>query len=107
MFFKKKELTDDELLNLVVERFDMRPEILTKEEEDAVFKDLAGVENLMEFLNALMLLDVKKHFKAANPADQIRTRGAYARALYLKSRIMKAKQPASDVEIPKIGKRYA
>lgn len=106
MWFKKKELTDDELLNLFVERFDMRVETLDKDAEELMFKELGGVENFVTYLNGLMTFDIKKHFKALNPADQIRARGAYARALYLKARILKTKQPVKESDIPKLGKRY-
>lgn len=102
----KRELTDDELLNLVVERFDLNSEVMTKEEEERVFSELANVEDFVVVLNSLMARDVKKHFKAANPAEQILSRGMFARALYIKSRILKSRKKAVEqADIPPLGKR--
>jgi hypothetical protein len=107
MLFKKKELTDDELLNLVAERFNLSVDVLTKEEEDKVYKELGNVENFVSVLNSFMSRDIKKHFKATNPAEQIMARGLFARALYIKARILKSKQKATEKDIPSLGKRYA
>jgi hypothetical protein len=107
MWFKKKELTDDELLNLIAERFNLNVDTLTKEEEDKVYKELGNVENFITVLNAFMSRDIKKHFKASSPAEQVLARGLYARALYIKARIMKSKQKTEAADIPKLGNRYA
>lgn len=106
MWFKKKELTDEELLNLVAERFNLNVENLNKEEEDKVYKELGNVENFVTVLNAFMAKDIKKHFKATSPVEQVMARGLFARALYIKARILKSKEKATEQDIPKLGKRY-
>lgn len=102
----KRELTDEELLNLVVERFDLNSEVLSKEDEDRVFSELANVEDFVVYLSSLMSRDVKKHFRAANPAEQVLARGMFARTLYLKSRVLKTRKKATEeADIPSISGR--
>ena len=69
-----KELTDFD---------DIDPKI-----EAQIFKDLATVDGLQEYLSQTLAQDLKRYFQSP-PGAQLLVKGAFNRTLYLKNKIKK------------------
>lgn len=104
-YLKKNPLTEEQLLTLAVEMVDPRMDMFSLEEERIIMDDLSKVERLPEYLTSLMNWDVRRHFKAASPVEQINARGAFSRTLFLKAKIVKHLKTKKEKSIPKLTKR--
>ncbi len=56
--------------------------------EKKIFKDLKGTDGLVKYLREAAAKDIKRYFGATTPTEQNLIRGAFARTMYLKSRVM-------------------
>lgn len=83
----KQYLTEDDLATLLIESVEDVTQ--TKEEEEILFEDLRGIEGLHTYLARVMLNDKNRYFAAGSPMEQVLTKGAYNRTMYLKSKLNK------------------
>lgn len=105
-YLKKNPLTEEQLLRVAVDTLSTNLESISLEDEKKVTEALANVEGYKEYLSALMNNDIKRHFKASTPVEQINARGAFGRALYLRSRLVKLERAENkEVKIPKLTER--
>lgn len=63
---------------------------IDKEEEDAIFAELAKVEGLSEYLRDTMNLDIMRYFQCT-PEQQQLVKGAYMRTWNFSQKLKKAK----------------
>ena len=73
---------------------------IEKEEEIAMFKDLARVEHLPAYLTAMMAKDMQRSFSSLDEERPV-IRGAFARAAYFKSRIRNANEEVRETKSAK------
>jgi hypothetical protein len=62
-------------------------EIINKDEEEIILKELGKIEGLQEYLRAVLARDMRMHFAAQNPKEQDMIKGAYFRTEWLKKKI--------------------
>lgn len=108
-YLKKFPLSEFEYTNMSVDVFDIE-HTMTSKEQDFVFEQIQGIEGWKEYLTYLISCDIKRYFKAANPAEQLSIRGSIGRTIYIKSRSTKSTdkksiKSTSNTDMP-IG-RYA
>ncbi len=82
-----ENLNDDQLL-LQLGRALTGLDITVDEKRDKIlFKELKGVEGLVEYLRETAARDIQRYFEAATKEEQLMIRGTYARTMYLMKRI--------------------
>ncbi len=83
------DYSEDELALALANKLGVQDEIDT-EYEKKIFQDLKGTDGLVKYLREAGARDINRYFAAATPAEQSLIRGAFARTMYLKGRIMGA-----------------
>ena len=71
--------TDEEIIEIINRSFgDINPDdtIIDPDDEARLFKELAGVDGLQDYLRKTMAMDMKMAF-SAEPIQQMRLRGAF------------------------------
>lgn len=84
--------TEDELSLMLAESLGIQDEI-DSEYEKKIFSDLKGTDGLIQYLREAAAKDKDRYFGAATKEEQLIIRGAFARTMYLKSRISGADAP--------------
>ena len=80
------EETEDDLAYRLAEKLGVQDEIDT-DYEKKIFLDLKGTDGLVQYLREAAARDKDRYFGAASKEEQLVIRGAFARTMYLKSRI--------------------
>jgi len=62
-------------------------EIVT-EAQKQIFKDLAGVDGLLDYLRDTLVNDMKRYFGAQSEKERDIIRGGFSRTAYIRSRIL-------------------
>ncbi len=78
--------SEDELAYMLAEKLGVQDEI-DSEYEKKIFLDLKGTDGLVQYLREAAARDKDRYFGAASKEEQLVIRGAFARTMYLKSRI--------------------
>ena len=101
---KANPLNEEQILRLAADTLvDLYGNMPEKKEEVELFSRLNQVEGFTDYLRATLANDVKRFFKASSPAEQLQIRGAYARTLYLKGRLLKKQESEEDpVSLPNV-----
>lgn len=81
-----KDLTEDELALLLAHSLGLQDEF-DAEWERKIFESLKGTDGFMEYLRVCAARDKDRYFGAAKIEEQLIIRGAFARTMYLKSRL--------------------
>lgn len=101
-YIHKSELTEEflswELAKMIGNPNDYSIE---KKQEEQFFQDLAKIDGVMEYLSATAAKDMQRYF-AAPQGQQDVVKGAFARTVYLKSRLTKSKNNPQEID----GLRY-
>lgn len=93
---RQKELekyTEDELAFALARSLGILDEI-DAEYEKKIFADLKGTDGLVAYLRESAARDKDRYFGAGSPLEQMTIRGAFARTMYLKGKIMRAGEDA-------------
>ena len=75
------------------------------DKEDALFKELANVDHLADYLRNAIARDMQRYFAATNDEQRQMIKGAIARTAYMRSKIMK-REDHDVVESKMKGLRY-
>lgn len=62
-------------------------EVIDKAEEELIFRELAKIEGLQEYLRAVMARDMRMYFNSQTPKEQDMVKGAYFRTEWFKKKI--------------------
>lgn len=81
------EFTEDELALMLAEKLGVQDNIDEKYEKK-IFADLKNTDGLVQYLREAAARDKDRYFGAATPAEQQLIRGAFARTMFLKAKIM-------------------
>lgn len=84
---RHSEFTEDELALMLAQKLGVLDEIDT-EYEKKIFASLKGTDGLVAYLREAAARDKDRYFGAASKEEQLVIRGAFARTMYLKARIM-------------------
>lgn len=79
--------TEDELALALAMKLGVQDEI-TKDYEKKIFADLKGTDGLVAYLREAAARDKDRYFGAQTDAERSVIRGAFARTMYLKTKIM-------------------
>lgn len=84
-------LDEDSLAFMLAEKLniDVDDEI-DEEYEKKIFKDLKGVDGLVQYLRDAAARDKNRYFAAGSAQEQLIIRGSFARTMYLKAKISTA-----------------
>lgn len=80
------EYTEDELARALAFKLGIQDEI-DDEYERKIFADLKGTDGLVQYLREAAARDKDRYFGAATVQEQAIIRGAFARTMYLKTKI--------------------
>mgnify|MGYP001587398077 CR=1 FL=1 len=80
------DYTEDELAKMLADKLGVQDEI-DSDYEKKIFLDLKGTDGLVQYLREAAARDKDRYFGAASKEEQLVIRGAFARTMYLKSRI--------------------
>lgn len=78
--------------------------------QEDVFKQLVSVDGIEDYLREVLASDLKRHFAANSPIEQMMVKGAYLRTMYLLKSIRKQsekKRPAPKTKSVLPSTRYA
>ena len=89
------EETEDQLAYRLAEKLGVLDEI-DSEYEKKIFRDLKGTDGLVQYLREAAARDKDRYFGAATKEEQLVIRGAFARTMYLKARIMDADKEVEE-----------
>lgn len=80
-------MTEDELAYMLAEKLGIQDDI-DSDYEKKIFADLKGTEGLVQYLREAAARDKDRYFGAGTKEEQLIIRGAFARTMYLKGKIM-------------------
>lgn len=100
-----ESLTEDELSFELAKRLGVLDEI-DRDYERKIFADLKGTDGLVQYLRQSAARDKDRYFGATTKEEQLVIRGAFARTMYLKGKIMKADEPIPTKELKIDGVSY-
>lgn len=87
----KKETKPEDAFAKALEIGNIEDINLTKEGEDTILADLAGIDGILDYLRDTMSKDIKRYFAAQTEKERDIIRGAFARVAYLRAEIVKLK----------------
>lgn len=102
-YIHESKLTDTVLETMLCEKIgDVFDYKLDPKVEKGIFADVSKVDFIMEYLRATMAKDIQRYFAAPDEKQRDIIRGAFARTVYLKSRISKRGEVDTKID----GLRY-
>lgn len=83
------DFTDDEVIEIIQRSFgdiDTDDSVIDSDEEARLFKEMAGIDGLQDYLRKTMALDMKRAF-GAQPVSQMLIRGAFQRTAFFRKKL--------------------
>lgn len=88
-----KKWTEAEVLDLYIETVGNPLNIdVDKDSEIILFKELAKVDGLDEYLRATMGEDIKRAFQSQTDVERAIIKGGYARTMYIRAMLKKVRE---------------
>lgn len=94
----KSTLTVEELSLLLAEKLKDAEPVVDEAQERALFKELKGFDGIVDYLRTTAARDIRRYFGAATKEEQLLIRGAFARTMYLKTKILEGGQKKTKIE---------
>jgi hypothetical protein len=103
---KKESYSLDDILIMYVDKMDsIFGETFPSREEHQLFKDLARVDGLRDYLRVTSTKDIQRYFASTVDKERDTVRGALARTVYLQGKLVKSSDDGVvDTKVP--GLRY-
>lgn len=93
-----EEYTEDELSFMLAEKLGVLDSV-DDEYEKKIFADLKETDGLVQYLRECAARDKDRYFGATTKEEQLVIRGAFARTMFLKAKIMKSGEESKVLHI--------
>lgn len=90
----RQYLTEDDICQLLVDKVSM--ERFSTDEEDIMWDELKKIEGFQSYLTNTMVKDKDRYFGATTPMEQLMTKGAFNRTMYIRSKLREKKEVKLD-----------